>query len=407
MPLRTETQRAPGRPIRVLHVRNCRGITTLTGPETYLLDLLAGMDRSAVDLSLLCTVKAARPSDIFIGELRRRNIPGVEVVKTGGRGDLSDWQALRRRLDGGGVDILQTHDARSNALGYLATRRRRLPWITFAHGWLNWESPFSTDRLYAAIEAWAVRRSDAVIVASRDMRRDVLARGVPPARVHPIPYGIDTRRFAPGPAPAALRSGLGIPAAAPLVGTVGRMHPWKGHGVFVEAAARVLAAAPDARFLVVGDAAFEGHARYREELEAHIKALGLGGKVILAGSRDDVPDVMRALDLFVLPSLREPFGIVLIEAQACGKAAIGSDVGGIPEAMAAGETGLLVAPGDGAALAGAILDLLGDEQRREAMGRAGRLRVEREFSCDAMVERTRALYEALVARPRAAEANKR
>jgi glycosyltransferase involved in cell wall biosynthesis len=136
---------------------------------------------------------------------------------------------------------------------------------------------------------------------------------------------------------------------------------------------------------------------YRTELEEHIRQAGLSERMILTGNRADVPELMRAMDVFVLPSLREPFGIVMLEAQACGTPVVGTRVDGIPETMEEGVTGLLVPPADGAALADAVLELLGDPGRRQRMAAAGVERVRTRFGKHAMAEATAALYERVAA----------
>jgi glycosyltransferase involved in cell wall biosynthesis len=388
-------------PIRVLHLRNARGITTLTGPETHLLDLLPGLDPARVAATLVCSVRPGAGSPLFLGELRRRGAPAIEVAP---RGILSgaDYRAGLAQARERGLDLVQTHDARSGIVGWRLARGLRVPRIAFAHGWVNWEKAGSKEWLYAALEVAAVRRADRAIVASRDMERDLLGRGIPAGRIRYIPYGIDVARFdRRADARARVRAEFGIPAAAPLVGTVARFHPWKAQSLLVDAAAGVLRAEPAARFLLVGAAAFGAHAHYRDELEAKVRALGLAERVLFAGSRPDVPDLLNALDLFVLPSVREPFGIVSIEAQACGTPVIGARVGGIPETLEEGVSGLLVPPADPGALARAIVELLRDPPRRAAMGTAGRERVVRLFSRERVVEATTRLYEELADRRRA------
>ncbi|HHL39087.1 MAG TPA: glycosyltransferase family 1 protein [Deltaproteobacteria bacterium] len=381
--------------IKVLHVRNCRGITTLTGPETYLLDLLAGFDGERVDARLACVVDPAKSSPLFLEEARRRGIR-VEPVEISSPLDLKDFSLVRELVRRYNIELVHTHDARSDAVGSLAARSLGVPVVAFAHGWLNWDSPFSKERLYAAVESFFVGRADEVICASRDMERDLMERGVPRERIHYIPYGIDLSRFDRGDDGGEVRAELGVPSDAPLVGTVGRMHPWKGHRHFIEAAARVVGTFPQARFLIVGDAAFDGHLRYRDELRAMIERLGLTERVILTGSRPDIPRIMRALDLFVLPSLREPFGIVSIEAQACATPVVGSRVDGIPETMEEGVTGLLVEPGDSVELAEAVERLLSHRERLGEMGEAGRSYVRRRFGVERMVAETERLYRKML-----------
>ncbi len=377
--------------IRVLHLRNCRGITTLTGPETYLLDLLSGIDPGRFDVTLGCVVNPARPAQVFLDALAERRIAcrQIGLPTRYSSGDLRLVRELQRARK---VDILHTHDSRSDFIGWLAGAGMGVPRVCFAHGWLNWARAFSKERLYAALEFFAVTRAHHIIVASESMRRELLGRGLPAGRIALIPYGIDTRRFHVAPADPSFRLELGIPPDAVLIGTAGRLHPWKGHRYLLEAAPDVVRRHPKAHFLFVGDSAFSEQSAFRQELRDLARRLGIEGRVTWAGTRSDMPRVMQALDLFVFPSLREPFGIVLIEAQACGKPVVGTRVGGIPEAFRDGETGVLVEPADSAGLARAMIEMLDHPERLQAMGAAGRRFVESTYSVGAMVARTERLY---------------
>jgi glycosyltransferase involved in cell wall biosynthesis len=160
----------------------------------------------------------------------------------------------------------------------------------------------------------------------------------------------------------------------------------KGHRHLIDAAALVVREVPDARFVILG----EGD--HRAALERQIKDLHLEKHVFLPGFRADVLGFLRAFDLFVMPSLLEGLGTSLLDAMAASKATVATRTGGIPEVVADGETGLLVAPRDAAALAGAIVTLLKNEALRATMGRAGLDRVTRLFSAELMVRRTLEIY---------------
>jgi glycosyltransferase involved in cell wall biosynthesis len=159
-------------------------------------------------------------------------------------------------------------------------------------------------------------------------------------------------------------------------------------------AALLLCDFPAARFVIVGDGP------QRDELVALARDLGIADRVIFAGFRTDVPDLMSAFDLFVLASVFEPFGLVLVEAMALEKPVVASRVNGIPEVVADGEAGLLVPPRDPHALAEAAARLLRDQALARHMGQAGRGRVLARFTVEAMAGKTMALYEEILARKR-------
>ena len=384
---------------RILHFRNCRGIATITGPETRLLNLFGRVDPASFELHLLCLLNPRGPRPVFDDALWRQAVGGrhrLHLIQMAHAFSPADAFALRAIVQREGIHLIATHDARSNVIGLGTARAYQRPTIAFAHGWVNWAHRLSKARLYAALEALAIRLADRVVVASRAMRDDLLRRGIPAEKIRHIPHGVDTDRFRPEGNGSVVRRELGIPPDAPLIGTVGRLQPWKGHRYFLEAARAILEARPAARFLVVGDITSAADRAYRDEVQRLSDHLGLRGRCLFVGTRTDIPDVMRALDVFLLSSVREPFGWVLLEAQACGTPVVSFAVDGTPEALEDGTTGLLVPPRDSAALAQAALRVLEDRSLRRAMGRAGRRWVSERFSIDAMVGATEALYRELL-----------
>jgi glycosyltransferase involved in cell wall biosynthesis len=205
--------------------------------------------------------------------------------------------------------------------------------------------------------------------------------------------GIDLARFQP-PAEsqvaetrAAIRGRLGIPVDDQVVTAVGQLIEAKGFDQLIAAADR-LRDRPHTTFLLVGDG------ERRPALAAEIARLGLGERIRLLGKRDDVHEILGASDVFVCPSVwDEALGYVILEAMSAGLPAVASRVGGIPEVVADGTTGLLVPPRDPAALAQSIGGLLDDPGARGRMGRAGRRAVEERFALDRAIERTIGLYQ--------------
>ncbi|MDE2146261.1 MAG: TIGR03088 family PEP-CTERM/XrtA system glycosyltransferase [Burkholderiales bacterium] len=235
------------------------------------------------------------------------------------------------------------------------------------------------------------------VALSRDLAGYLEQRvGVPRRRIAQIYNGVDAQRFSPaagGRAPIA-----GCPFADPalwLVGTVGRMQAVKAQTLLARAFVRALQQAPALRerlrLVMVGDGPLRAEAR------ALLEAAGVADLAWLPGERADVPDVMRGLDAYVLPSLAEGISNTILEAMACGLPVLATEVGGNAELVQAGVTGRLVAAGDAAALARGLLDLAGDRAASAAMGRAGRQRVLRSFSLPAMVASYQGLYDELLA----------
>ena len=238
---------------------------------------------------------------------------------------------------------------------------------------------------FGRVGAWLVRRCTRIVAVSESIAVP-FRRTFPEAsgKVSIVHEGIEPAPYAAREAGQALRRELGIQPAERLVGTVGRLTPWKGQDDFLRAAAIVAARRPGVRFLVVGDcvsspAEAAADAAFRGRLHALTTELGLADRVTFTGFREDVPAVMNALDLFVLPSHEEPFGIVLLEAMAASRPIVATAAGGVPEIVADGAEALLVPPRDPAAMAAAMERLLDDPGLAASLGAAAHERVAAEF----------------------------
>lgn len=201
-----------------------------------------------------------------------------------------------------------------------------------------------------------------------------------------VPNGLDLTTFVTAKEPAVVRGSLGIGPEERVIGTVGRLVPFKGHRYLLQAFAGVRLRHPSARLLVVGDGP------ERDSLEQQLHEMGLDGTVQFTGHRCDVPDLLAVMEIFVLPSLGEHFGRVLLEAMALEKPVVGTQAGGVLEVVEDGVTGVLVPPANPEALAEGIIRLLDDPTQARAMGRAGRRRVETYFNLRRHAELVEAVY---------------
>jgi glycosyltransferase involved in cell wall biosynthesis len=189
-----------------------------------------------------------------------------------------------------------------------------------------------------------------------------------------------------------LRARLGVPPSAPIAVSIGRHVPEKGYRHLVDGAARLERTKPDVHWILVGDGELRG------ELEAQAQRLGLVSHVHFTGWRDDVAEMLALADVFVLPSESEGFGRVLVEAMAMGRPVVATNVGGIPDIVLDGETGLLVEPANAAALADAVRALVDEPARAARLGAAGRVRAESTFSLGAHVDAVERVYEEVLGR---------
>ena len=301
-----------------------------------------------------------------------------------------------------GTDLVHSHTWYANLAGHLSSLLYGIPHVATVHS-LEPLRPWKAEQLGGgyALSSWAERASlasaAAVVAVSDGMRSDVLSvyPEISPERVRVIRNGIDTLEYAPDPGTDVLEK-HGVDPSRPYVVFVGRITRQKGVPVLLRAAASL---DPSAQVVLCAGAADTPELGLEvSSLVAELQAFRTGVIWIpeMLAKKDIIQLLTHAL-AFVCPSIYEPLGIVNLEAMACATAVVASRVGGIPEVVAGGETGLLVPPDDPASLADALNMLLRDPGRAEAMGLAGRERAVTEFSWDAVAAQTAALYAELAA----------
>ena len=355
---------------------------------TYLARELAPL----VDLTVHCQgadrpgAVAHRPWDLLAGAN-----PALQVMST----DLSMTAALSG--PGGSAQLVHSHTWYANLAGHLAALLYGVPHVVTMHS-LEPLRPWKAEQLGGgyALSSWcervAAESAAAVVAVSEGMRADVLAAypAIPPDRVRVIRNGIDTGEYAPDPGTDVLER-HGIDPARPSVAFVGRITRQKGVPVLLKAAQQLDPAAQLVLCAGQPDTA---------ELAEEVTGLVAGLKAERSGviwlpemlPQREVIQLLTHATVFACPSLYEPLGIVNLEAMACGTAVVASRVGGIPEVVSDGETGLLVPSDDPGALAAALNALLADPGRATAMGERGRERAIADFSWPAIAAQTAALY---------------
>ena len=296
-------------------------------------------------------------------ELRRLGVP-VTVIDESRHRALGILIALTRWLRDHSVEVVHTHRYKETVLGAIAARRAGVPCLVrTVHGQSEalrgWDR--QKLRMYEVLDGIALRCcADRIIAVSRRLAASLEESGYAAGTVIPIHNGVDVRRVRPTRGPEAMRQELGIANGSPLIGTVGRLSPVKGHADFLRAARLILQGEPAARFLIVGDGALRG------ELAGLARQLQVDHACTFVGERSDVYDLVGAMDVFVLPSLDEGIPMALLEAMALGKPVVATAVGGVPEVVADHTTGVLVRPRDAHALSEACLELV-REVRRAAL----------------------------------------
>lgn len=341
-------------------------------------NLLERLDRRRFQAEVCCFDVTGRLAEGLVEQgipvrlLRRR--PGV------------DWRyifTLARYLRANRADVLHMHNPTAFFYGTLAGKLARVPCLIYTEHGRDFSSSVKIKWANRVL-SWLVDK--VVTVADFGQRYLVNDERIPAGKVVTIHNGIDAAKFGGIYDRAAIRAALGLTADQAVIGIVARLDPIKNHAVLLAAMQQVIMSIPDAVLLVAGDGPL------RTALETTASSLGLGSHVRFLGARSDIPELMCAMDLFVLCSYSEGLSLTLIEASAAGKAIVATDVGGNAEVVQQGVTGLLVPSDQPAVLAEAIQRLLSTPEELAAMGSEGRRHFEVGFTLDGMVAAYEALY---------------
>ena len=305
--------------------------------------------------------------------------------------DLTAFRWLRSRIDADGYDIVHTHMAKAGTLARgAALRSRRRPKLVHTfHGHVL-EGYFNrpVQRTFIEIERRLARRTDALVAVSEEIRDDLLALGIgDEERWHVIQLGFDLAPMLVVSGPSgALRERIGLAEEVPLVGVLGRLAPIKDHATLLEA----VACLDGVHLAILGDG------EMRDEIASRSDSLGISDRVHMIGWWLDVPAAIADLDVVALTSRNEGTPVSLIEAHACGKPVVSTDVGGVRAVVRDGISGSLVPSGDAAAVAAALQGILSDRAAATRMGEQGRAFVRDRFTKERLVADIRALYTSLL-----------
>jgi glycosyltransferase involved in cell wall biosynthesis len=314
--------------------------------------------------------------------------------------DLRALWALTRLMRRERFDIVHTHTPKAGLLGQLAARMSGVPVVVNTlHGFYFHEGTKPLPRrFYIWMERIAARCSDAILSQNKEDMITAVAEGIAsPELIKWLGNGIDItqfdRRRLSDERLRALREEIGLDATAPVVGFVGRVVEEKGILDLLEAASKVATEIPDVQLLIIGP--FDDAKTDALRPDAADR-YGVGERCRFLGMRDDMPELYALMDVLVLPSYREGFPRAPMEASAMGVPAVVTDIRGCREAVTPGENGLLFPVGDANALSRALIELLGDDERRARMGTAGRLMAEEQFDEQKVFERVLKEYERLL-----------
>jgi glycosyltransferase involved in cell wall biosynthesis len=321
---------------------------------------------------------------VEIPELVREVSPVKDVVAL--------WK-IYRFIRRGRFDLVHTHTSKAGILGRVAAWLAGVPCLVHTpHGHIfTGYAGRSLTALFVLLERWAATFTDRIIGLTDQESRDHLERKIGrPEQFVSIPSGVELEAFEKAQGEAhAVKTSLGLPLSARLIGSVGRLEPVKGHVYLLEAFLTLALRFPDLYLALVGEG------ELLPQLRSRARSEGLADRILFLGWRDDIPGLLQAFDLFVLPSLNEGMGRALVEAMAAGLPIVAARAGGVPEVLAEGGAGLLVEAGSALALARGIETLLLDPARGVRLGTRARERAHR-YSVEAMLEKLGALYRELL-----------
>jgi glycosyltransferase involved in cell wall biosynthesis len=360
------------------------------GTENQFMTLGRLLDPSRFELEFACL----RRWGPFVDEIRERRIPLSEYKVSTFRsvGALAQQARLARHIARRRIQIVHAYNFYGNVFA-IPPARLVAPVVIAS---IRDCAPYLTA-MQKRVQRFACQFADCVLVNADAVKDWLISEGYDSSKIVVIRNGVDLNRFKQPPEPDRIRHELGLPAGTPLVAVVSRLTRLKGLEHFLGAAAVLRPRFPAARFLIAGETAPSDRA-YLDELTGLADRLGISDRVIFTGLRSDVPSLLASATVSVMPSLNEALSNVLLESMAAGAPVVATRVGGTPEALIDGKTGLLVPPADSAALVASIARLLENPGLAARLGQAARQVIADRFSVERMVRATEQLYLDLLAR---------
>jgi glycosyltransferase involved in cell wall biosynthesis len=370
-------------PTRVLHVlRPAAG-----GMRQHVLQLATGLAAHGFDVQIACPGEADIVQSALAAGIEVRPVPIVGPLSP--LRDLEAVLVLRDVIRRGSFGIVHAHGSKAGLVGRVAAMLAGVPSrvMTVHNDVLGGSVRPALRRTVIRVERFLGRHTSRIIAVSDALRSELVETvGLDAARIVTIHNGIDLAAFLTPIDPGPVRDRYGIPRDAVVFGQAARFAPQKGHEMLVAAAVPVLEKVPHAYLLLAGDGPL------LDPVRRIASRTSVASRILFPGFETDVRGMLAALDVFVSSPNSEGLGMAAIEAMSAGLPVVSVRTGGVPEVVADGTTGILVAPGDVAGLTDAMLRLARDPMARLSMGEAGRRRAVDEFSEETMLERTALIY---------------
>lgn len=370
--------------VRILHIEG--GGDLNGGGPVSLFNFLKNLDREAFVPIVACPspgsfVDALKEIGVKTKIIEINSLKRLHLISF-----VSAVVKLRKIIKEEKIDIVHSNAGASRESFYsgIAARISGVPFIYHVR---VIESGGLVEKIIAALSAKVIVISDAI-----GKKFDYLKNKNKLIKIY---NAVNLKEYTPDLSPEKIITEFGLKPGAPLIGVIANLIPWKGHEYFLNAAREIKDKVQEAKFIIAGQD-FDKDKRYEKQLKRMTEKLGIGKDVIFTGFRADVPEIMAAIDILVLPSIDEPFGRVLIEAMACAKPIVATKGGGVPEIVRDRETGLLVPIKDPHAISVAVIGLLKDKKRAREMGLAGRKIAEEVFDIEKKIKRMENIYNELL-----------
>ncbi len=356
--------------------------TGFFGAENVVMELLKELKKEGAETFLGILENNSDAHSLIAGEAEKY-VDNVRVFPCRGKFDIKSILELRKFIEEHGIDIIHSHKYKTNFYSLLASLPKKTPLISTCHNWLGEDYKM---RMYEWLDKKILNKFYRVVAVSDEVKDRILKSGIQDHKVLKIRNGVSIERYSDHDAGKVFRTEFGIDESMIVVGNVGRLDENKGITYLLKAAKLLLEEFSNLLFLIVG----EGPSR--QELYDESERLGIGDKVIFTGFRNDIPSVLSAIDIFVLPSLIEGLPMILLEAMAAKKPVIATRVGDIPNVIRNNESGLLVGPREVVQLKDAIKYLIENVDHSGLIAEKGLEKVKEEYSSGQMARQYMDVY---------------
>lgn len=356
------------------------------GPGKGLFQFFKYADDNRFDYLLCNFYLKKRPKGEFVEQAENKGL-NIKLLHQHWVTDPSlIWQA-KKLVKENNIDIIQTHGYKANVLGYFLKKVCKKPWIGFAHGYTDENLKV---RLYNKLDKFVLRYPDIVVPVSDSLKKILTRSGVSEKRIKIIYNAVDKNELRPDLTPEELKEKYEINNREKVVGVVGRLSPEKGVEVFLKAFKQTIDRFPSIKGIIIGDG------QEKEKLLNYCSNNGMEDKVIFTGYQNNIANFYQIMDLLVLPSYSEGLPNVVLEAMSFKIPVIATSVGGVPEIITDGESGLIISSGNPEVMSDNIIYLLNDEEKRKKLGENGYWSIYPKFSPENRASHILSLYRELV-----------